>query len=168
MTKQIIAAMAMLVAAQAAVAGGSVTLKKPVTFNEDADIAKSVLTECKLEEQLPEAIVSSAKDNGLVVDVSSEATTAGPGRVLELEIYEAVADGNAFMGHHKSMAVKGKLYEGGEVVGSFKDRRISMGGAFGQFKGNCSVLERITKEIGNDVGTWLKEPTKNTKLGDLE
>ena len=168
MTKKIIAAMAMLVAAQAAVAGGSVTLKKPVTFNEDADIAKSVLTECKLEEQLPDAIVSSAKDNGLVVDTSSEATTAGPGRVLELEIYEAVADGNAFMGHHKSMAVKGKLYESGEVVGSFKDRRISMGGAFGQFKGNCSVLERITKEIGNDVGTWLKEPSKNAKLGDLE
>jgi hypothetical protein len=95
-------------------------------------------------------------------------TTAGPGRILELEIYEAVSDGNAFMGHHKSMAIKGKLYEGGEVIGNFKDRRISMGGAFGQFKGNCSVLERITNEIGSDVGTWLKEPTKNAKLGDLE
>jgi hypothetical protein len=72
------------------------------------------------------------------------------------------------MGHHKSMAIKGKLYEGGEVIDNFKDRRISMGGALGQFKGNCSVLERITKEIGNDVSTWLKEPTKNAKLGDLE
>lgn len=168
MTKQIIAVMAMLVVAQAAFAGDSVTLKKPVTFNEDADIAKAVLNECKLEDELPDAIMSSAKDNGLKVDISSEVTTAGPGRVLELEISEAVSDGNAFMGHHKSMAVKGKLYEGGEVVGNFKDRRISMGGAFAQFKGNCSVLVRITKEIGEDVGTWLKQPTKNAKLGDLD
>lgn len=168
MTKQIIAAMAMLVVAQAAFAADGVTLKKPVTFNEDADISKSVLTECKLEDELPDAIVSSAKDNGLALDISSEATTAGPGRVLELEIYEAVADGNAFMGHHKSMGVKGKLYEAGQVVGSFKDRRISMGGAMAQFKGNCSVLVRITKEIGEDVGAWLKQPTTNAKLGDLE
>jgi hypothetical protein len=168
MTKQIIAAMAMLVVAQAAFAADSVTLKKPVTFNEDADIAKAVRDECKLEDKLPDAIVSSAKDNGLTVDISSEVTTAGPGRILQLEIYEAVSDGNAFMGHHKSMAIKGKLYEAGEVIGNFKDRRISMGGAFGQFKGNCSVLERITNEIGSDVGTWLKEPTKNAKLGDLE
>jgi hypothetical protein len=72
------------------------------------------------------------------------------------------------MGHHKSMAVKGKLYEGGQVIGNFKDRRISMGGALGQFKSSCSVLTRITKEIGEDVATWLKEPGKNAKLGDLE
>jgi hypothetical protein len=168
MTKQIIAAMAMLAVAQAAFAGDGVTLKKPVTFNEDADIAKSVLDECKLEDELPDAIMASAKENGVTVAVSADANTAGAGRVLELEIYEAVADGNAFMGHHKSMAVKGKLYEGGQVIGNFKDRRISMGGALGQFKSSCSVLTRITKEIGEDVAIWLKEPGKNAKLGDLE
>ena len=168
MTKKIIAAMAMLVVAQAAFAADNVTLKKPVTFNEDADIAKAVRDECKLEDELPDAIAAAAKDDGLTVDISADAATTGPGRVLELEIYEAVSDGNAFMGHHKSMGVKGKLYQGGEVIGSFKDRRISMGGAFGQFKGNCSVLTRITNELGKDVGTWLKAPTRNAKLGDLE
>ena len=168
MTKRMVAAMALFVVAQAAFAGDAITLKKPVTFNEDADIAKAVLDECKLEVELPDAIVSSAKDNGVAVTVSSEATANGPGRVLELEIYEAIADGNAFMGHHKSMGVKGKLYEGGQVVGSFKDRRVSMGGAFGGFKGNCAVLVRITKAIAEDVGTWLKQPTASAKLGDLE
>ncbi|MET0935903.1 MAG: hypothetical protein ABWX83_07935 [Luteibacter sp.] len=168
MTKKIIAAMVMLAVAQAAFAADSVTIRKPVTFNEDADIAKAVLDECKLEVELPDAIVSSAKDNGITVAIASEASTAGPGRTLELEIYEAIADGNAFMGHHKSMGVKGKLYEGGQVVGSFKDRRVSMGGAFAGFKGNCAVLLRITKAIGEDVGVWLKDPKANAKLGDLE
>lgn len=166
MRKQVIAALAMVLMSPAAFAAAGVTISKPVTFNEDADIAKSVLDECKLEEELPNAIVESAKDEGVAVARSSDA--AAPGRTLELEIYEAVADGNAFMGHHKSMGVKGKLLENGEVVGSFRDRRISMGGAFGQFKSSCGVLIRITKEIGGDVADWLKEPSKGAKLGDLE
>ncbi|KJV31317.1 hypothetical protein [Luteibacter yeojuensis] len=168
MRKQFVAAMAMLVVAPAAFAGDAVTIKKPVTFNEDADIPKSVLDECKLDDELPAAIAKHAKENG--IEVSYAATDAAPaqGRVMELEIYEAVADGNAFMGHHKSMGVKGKLVVDGQVVGSFKDRRISMGGAFGGFKGSCAVLSRITNEIGEDVGEWLKEPGKNAKLGDLE
>jgi hypothetical protein len=39
-----------------------------------------------------------------------------------------------------SVSVKGKLYQGGQLLGSFKARRNSMGGAFGEFRGSCSVL----------------------------
>jgi hypothetical protein len=168
MRKQFIAAMAMVVVAPAVFAADGVTIKKPVTFNEDADIPKSILDDCKLEEELPAAITKHSKENGIDVAFAAIDAAAPKGRVMELEIYEAVADGNAFMGHHKSMGVKGKLLADGQVVGSFKDRRISMGGAFGGFKGSCAVLLRITNEIGEDVGDWLKEPTKNAKLGDLE
>lgn len=168
MTKTFFAAVALAVVSQAALADSAVTLKKPVTFNEDADIPKSILEECNLGDELGAAITASSKENGIVVTSSSDEAAAAHGRALELEIYEAVADGNAFMGHHKSMGVKGKLFEDGQQIGNFKDRRISMGGALGQFKGSCSVLVRIAKEMGDDIGEWLKEPTKNAKLGDLE
>ena len=168
MTKKFFAAMALVLASQAALADGTVTLKNPVTFNEDADIPKSILEECNLGDELSAAITASSKENGITVATSGDATATIHGRALELEIYEAVADGNAFMGHHKSMGVKGKLFEDGQQIGNFKDRRISMGGALGQFKGSCSVLVRIAKEMGDDIGEWLKEPTKNAKLGDLE
>src|SRR6201991_3125832 len=154
--------------AQTACAADAVMMQRPTAFNEDADIPGAVKKECKLEEQLPDFVAQFGKEKGLTFEMVPQVETNHAGRVLDLQIYEAVADGNAFMGHHKSVSVKGKLYQDGKVVASFKARRNSMGGAFGQFKGNCSVLERITKEIGEDVGTWLKEPTKNAKLGDLE
>jgi hypothetical protein len=150
-----------------AYAADAVSIRKPVPFNEDADIPNSVREECKLDTTLPDVIAEEAKDR-MAITFVAEAGPSSKGRVLDLEITEAVTDGNAFTGHHKSMAVKGKLYQDGEVVGSFRDRRNSMGGAFGGFKGSCAVLLRITKEIGGDVADWLAEPRMNAKLGDLE
>lgn len=151
-----------------AYAAEGIALKTPVAFNEDADIPKAVREECKLETELPASIIDEAKKHGATVTLSADAKTAGPGRVLDLEITDAVADGNAFIGHRKSMSVKGKLYQDGQVVGSFKDRRTSMGGAFGGFKGNCAVLVRTAKAIGEDVGNWLGQPGMDARLGDLE
>jgi hypothetical protein len=76
-------------------------------------------------------------------------------------------DGNAFLGHHKSVSVKGKLYQEGQLLGSFKARRNSMGGAFGKFRGSCSVLSSAVKELEEDVAGWLAVPEMNAQLGDL-
>jgi hypothetical protein len=146
----------------------AVTVQKPVGINEDADVPKAVLNECKLESELPDAIADKAKETGTAVTFAEKVSGAEPGRVLWMEITDVSADGNAFMGHHKAMTVKGKLYEGGNVVGSFKDRRVSMGGAFGGFKGNCAVLVRTAKAIGEDIAQWLAKPKMDDKLGDLE
>jgi len=43
-----------------------------------------------------------------------------------------------------------------------------MGGAFGGFKGNCSVLGRTVKALGEDIAGWLTHPDKDGLLGDLE
>lgn len=158
----------MLIAAPAAFAADSVTVQKPVGFNEDADIPKSVLDECKLENELPDALAGKAKESGIAVTFADKVAGSEPGKALQMEITDVVADGNAFMGHHKAMTVKGKLYQDGAVVASFRDRRTSMGGAFGGFKGNCAVLVRTAKAIGEDIGEWLAAPKMDAKLGDLE
>lgn len=161
-------ALMMLAAAPAAFAADGVTVQKPVAYNEDAEIPKAVRAECKLDEEVPDAIAATAKESGVSVTFAPQVTGATSGRALELEITDVAADGNAFIGHRKSMSVKGKLYENGQVIGSFKARRISMGGAFGGFKGNCSVLERTATAIGEDIAGWLAEPKMDSRLGDLD
>jgi hypothetical protein len=151
-----------------AFAADAVMMQRPTAFNEDADIPGAVKKECKLEEQLPDFVAQFGKEKGLTFEMVPQVETNHAGRVLDLQIYEAVADGNAFMGHHKSVSVKGKLYQDGKVVASFKARRNSMGGAFGGFKGNCSVLGRSVEAIGEDIAGWLAAPKMDALLGDLE
>lgn len=161
---------ALLVAAVApgAFAADSVTVQKPVTINDDADVPQAVLDECKLDSEVPDAVAAKAKETGIAITFADKVSGSEPGKTLQMQITEVVSDGNAFLGHHKSMTVKGKLYKDGAVIASFRDRRNSMGGAFGGFKGNCAVLARTAKAIGEDIGEWLAAPKVDARLGDLE
>ena len=168
MGKWTFSALLFVMAAPGAMAADAVAVQRPVGINEDADVPKAVLVECKLETELPDAVAGEAKTSGIAVSFVEKAAGTDKGRLLWMEITDVSADGNAFMGHHKAMTVKGKLYQDGQVVGSFKDRRTSMGGAFGGFKGNCAVLVRTAKAIGEDIAHWLAAPAMDGKLGDLE
>lgn len=41
------------------------------------------------------------------------------------------------------------------------------GGAFGAFKGTCSILGRDVKAMAKNISRWITSPTKNTRLGEL-
>ncbi|GLQ91260.1 hypothetical protein [Dyella acidisoli] len=151
-----------------AFAADSVTIQQAIPLNEDAEISGSVKTECHLGENLSQYVVENAQKRGMAVTRMADLSSSTPGRVITMEITSAVSDGNAFIGHHKSMSVKGSLYQDGKLVGNFKARRVSMGGAFGQFKGNCGVLDRVNKELGEDIAEWMVTPGMNGLLGDLK
>ncbi|MBB3227526.1 hypothetical protein FHW69_002149 [Luteibacter sp. Sphag1AF] len=161
-------ALALLAMAPSAFAADSVTVQRPAVYNEDADVPGSVRKECKLDEQLPDFIAQYAKETGTTINFAPAVQTGQQGRVLDMEFTNVTADGNAFMGHHKSVTVKGKLYENGKVIGSFKGKRNSMGGAFGNYKGTCSVLGRTVDALGKDIAGWLAAPKMDAMLGDLE
>ncbi|MGN6092371.1 MAG: hypothetical protein ACTHOL_08475 [Luteibacter jiangsuensis] len=161
-------ALLMCAAAPAAFAADSVTVQKPVSINDDADVPQAVLDECKLDSEVPDAVAAKAKEAGVTTMFADKVSGSEKGRTLLMEITDVVSDGNAFLGHHKSMTVRGKLYQDGNVVATFRDRRNSMGGAFGGFKGNCAVLARTAKAIGEDIGEWLAAPKMDARLGDLE
>jgi hypothetical protein len=76
-------------------------------------------------------------------------------------------DGNAFLGHHKSVSVKGKLYQEGQLWGSFKARRNSMGGhsVSSEARTRCSSG---VKDFGEDVAVWLAATEMNAQLGQLK
>ena len=151
-----------------AFAGDTVAIQQAVPLNEDAEISGAVKAECHLGENLSQYVMDNAQKRGMTVTRTADLSSTSPGRVITMEITSAVADGNAFMGHHKSMSVKGSLYQDGKLVGNFKARRISMGGAFGGFKGNCQVLDRVNKELGEDIAEWMLAPGMNGLLGDLK
>lgn len=145
-----------------------VLVQRPVPYSEDADIASNIRNECKLQEQLPDYIRQFAAPKGIEVRFADEIDTAAPGRVLQVEIRDALSMGNAWTGHRKSTSVRGRLFEDGELIGSFRGRRDSMGGAFAGYKGSCSVLGRTVKTLGQDIAAFLAAPTMDAELGDLK
>jgi hypothetical protein len=141
----------------------TVLLSDTTPFAEGSGAGSKVKAECKLETKLGHFISEFAKG---AVTLTSEPIDETQGRLLVLEIIGVVGPGGGAWSGAKSVTVDGKLLEDGEVVGTFKAARYSGGGAFGGYKGTCSILGRCVKAIGKDIAGWLKNPTMDALLGD--
>ncbi len=146
----------------------SVRMANQTPYAEDAEISEKVRSECReLNGQLPAYTREFGAEFGVTVELVDAIDTAASGRVLQVEIVDAVSMGNAFIGHQKYARIQGALYEDGQKVAGFKGRRNSMGGAFAGYKGSCSVLGRTMKALGKDIADWLKNPSDGARLGDM-
>lgn len=140
--------------------------QRAVPFADDAIVAGNIKRECAIDTQLTEALVRFASGSGHRIELQETLDTAS-GQALRLEIHDAQSAGNAWMGHHKSVTVKGWLYRDGEQVAKVVARRNSRGGFGAGFKGSCAVLERTVTAIGKDIAAWLGNPVDGAQLGDL-
>lgn len=147
----------------AARAGDSLKLLRSVGFAEGAFVRPEVRSECRMGEQLPQFIQEFARKNGMEVELVDALPQTG--RVLELEISDAIETGNAWTGRQKGLVIHGRLLEDGAVVASFHGRRMTAGGAFGGYKGTCSFFGRCAKTLGHDVADWLKAPGRDANIG---
>lgn len=155
-------------AATGAVQAQGIAMARTTPYAEDAEVSRKVREECtKLQAQLPAYTREFGAETGIEIDLVDAIATDAPGRVLHVEIDEAVSMGNAFIGHRKYSQVRGALFEDGAQVASFKAMRTSMGGAFAGYKGSCSVLGRTFKALGKDIAEWLKNPQDEAELGDM-
>lgn len=158
---------ACLVFAAGVVQAETITMARAVPYADSADVAKRIKAECTdLPGKLAGFVQESAAKQGVTIALSDDPSKAS-GKVLQLEIYDAVSEGNPFIGHHKSTKVRGTLMENGQKLASFKAMRQSMGGMFAAYKGSCSVLGRTVQALGEDIGVWLKNPKDGAELGDL-
>jgi hypothetical protein len=149
----------------AAAQGETLTILKPVGFAERSFVRDAVRKECQLQDKLPQFIAEYAKgDFGEITFLDGAGGGDAPGKVLFVEITEVNESGNAWTGRSKALAIEGELREDGKVIGSFRSRRATQGGAFGGYKGACSFLGRCAKALGKDVAEWLKNPEMNSTI----
>ena len=136
-------------------------------YQEDNNIAYKIINECtNLGSKLSTFTQSFADKRGIEIVLEADINSSGSGRVLQLEISNAVSRGNAFMGHSKFVAVRGTLWENGKRIASFDGPRTSMGGFAAAYKSSCSVLGRCVKALGKDIAAWLDSPIDRVSLGD--
>jgi len=141
------------------------TVVSPVTFAAGSGVSSDVKASCTLDTRLPQFIDDFAK-RGVKVVVGPDPGEAAEGKILYLTITHVLGTGGGAWSGPKSVTVEGELKENGEVIGSFTASRYTTGGAFGGFKGTCSMLGRCVKALGKDIATWLKDPTMNAMLGN--
>ena len=135
-------------------------------YASNSRIANNIKKECKITTQLITFIQESAQKNGVNVKVVNHIPAGA--LALNVEITDAISQGNAFIGHNKFTAISGRLKKSGKSIGSFLAARRSGGGFFGGYKSSCSVLGRTVKALGQDVGKWIVHPTKGDELGDVD
>src|SRR4051812_12767206 len=73
-------------------------------YSNEGMIAKAIVEECRLPQRQAELIEQVAKENGILVVRDNDAVAAKKGRVLLVEINNALSMGNAFTGHRKQVS----------------------------------------------------------------
>lgn len=145
---------------------GTLKIQRIIPYRKGGNISTNIKNECSINKQLSEFIGSYGKENGINVLRKAKVNRKDRGKVLLVEITEAQSSGSAFIGHRKTTAIAGKLYNKSKLIASFTARRNSGGGFFGGFKGSCAVLGRTVKALGSDVVRWLRHPVDGAHLGD--
>lgn len=144
----------------------TIKIQQSIPYQKGAPIAANIKTECPLNTQLSEHTQTYGKEYNLNIVRVSQLDKNAAGKVLLVEINDAVSAGNAFIGHQKFVRISGTLYENGKKISSYSARRVSGGGFWGAYKGSCTVLNRTVKALGKDTTLWLSNPVDGSHLGD--
>ncbi|MET0352024.1 MAG: hypothetical protein ABW067_19655 [Rhizobacter sp.] len=148
---------ALLAACATAATAAPVYLETPVTFAPGAGVVEKVREECKLEDMfVREASPFFAKANGGDATIAADADPQASR--VRVQITHVLGVGGGAWSGPKSMSIEASLVENGKVTRSTKLTRSTTGGAFGGFKGTCTILERSAKALGKDVVGWVANP----------
>ncbi|MFA5938328.1 MAG: hypothetical protein WC809_03140 [Sinimarinibacterium sp.] len=145
----------LLTAMSASAAAEPVKLGKAVPFESPATATEAVQRECGLPEQLATWVADAAGERVTLVDGEAKG-----GSVLKMKITHVLGVGGPFT--PKSLSVDGELMENGKVVGSFRARRQTTGGA------TCAALAKCAKSLGKDIAGFLAAPSMDARLGNAK
>lgn len=139
---------------------------KDIPFAEGTYIRDAIRNECHLPDKLAHFVEEYSADQyaNIITDASAAPADA---QILRIEIENVTGGGGGAWSGGKVVMINGKLTQNGKLLGDFKGRRVSGGGAFATFKGTCSILGRCVKALGRDVSEWLQHPSERGVLGDM-
>jgi len=148
----------LLITAGAWAGGGPIKVATVAPYQDESRIPDKILNECgELGGKLGRFVNEYATKYDVITTQVDQLDPKSGGRVLVVEITDAISAGNAFIGHRKSMSARAELFENGVSQGSVDFTRNSGGGFAGGYKGSCSVLGRCTKALGKDIAEWLRD-----------
>ena len=139
----------------------TVTIAEATPFSETSGATDNVKKECNIQGRLPKHIKSYAKKHTDIIATTEDLENV-EGKVLFLEFEHVYAPGGGGYSGSKSVSVAGELKENGEVIASLTADRSTI---IGMMPGTCSMLRRVAKKLGQDIGKWLEEPKMDSMLG---
>jgi len=149
------------VSADAVADSPTVLISPAAEFLNPDNIQDSIKTECNLPAYQAAAVQRQLEKFAITFTVAEKDQIPASGTYLQLRIENAVSSGHGWVpfsgGHNKYVTTSATLFQNGKEISRFKRQDHSMGGAMGNFKGSCTVLERCADTLGKDVAEWLKK-----------
>lgn len=148
--------MALAFTVSAAAIGKDISVTSKAGYYDAVVIPEKIKAECvDLGANFSESTKKYLEEFGWQASLAENVESMQAGTAVKLEIVNASSAGNAFLGHHKSVAISASLYKDGQLVDTYRTSRNSSGGFGAGFKSSCDVLDRTVNTLGKDVAKWV-------------
>lgn len=119
---------------------------------------------CGIPARLKEGLVDNLEEPLTYVAPEDEARKVGA-KVLKLEITDLLANAGGIYGGPKMVELKGELYAAGVRQAGFSARRQFFL-YIGIPRSTCSMVGKVTGDLGGDMAKWLLKPVDGAFLGE--
>lgn len=152
-------ALALLLAAPLLQAKDMIRLEVPVKVVEGADIDAEIIEHCGVVTHFNDALVNELRK----VAVPAPAPLADmQGRVLRVEVVDALWGGNWFIEHDQTLRIRGALYQDGTRVAGFNG---VMAGRGGGGTSGCFQMNAKFRALTWHIKRWLRDPVDGARIG---
>ena len=153
------AALVLALAAGPGLAQDKIRLEVPIPLAEGHDIDDEIISHCGVPEDFTRRLTRELRR----VAVPEQAPiTDMSGRVLKVEIVDAVWTGNWFIEHDQTIRVRGTLYQDGEHEAAFNGVISGRGGGFSSA---CYQMKSYFDAMTWHIRRWLKNPVDGARIG---
>lgn len=151
--------LALALVAGPALGNDRIRLETPIPLAEGHDIADEIIDHCGIPEHFTQFLTRELRrvavaEPGPITDMH--------GRVLKVEIVDALWSGNWFIEHDQTIRVRGSLYQDGEHQASFNGVMMGRGGGL---TSGCYQMKSYFGALSWHIRRWLRNPVDGARIG---
>lgn len=152
--------LALAFTAGSAVASDRIRLETPIPFVEGHEIDDEIVSHCGIQEHFSSRLAHELRR---VAVAEPAPITDMAGRVLKVEIVDAVWAGNWFIGQDQTIRVHGTLYQDGEHLAAFEG--VVSGRSTTQMYSGCYIMKSNFLAMAWHIRRWLRNPVDGAQIG---